>query len=63
MLGLVSFEMVLSWNVGTLLLVFGVSGSGRILSFHPYRWPRPDLAPPSPFLSCDPVIWHSGDSS
>ena len=21
---------------------------------HPYRWLRPDLVPPSPFLQCDP---------
>ena len=24
------------------------------LSTHPYRWLRPDLVPPSPFLQCDP---------
>ena len=24
------------------------------LSSHPYRWLRPDLVPPSPFLQCDP---------
>ena len=23
-------------------------------SSHPYRWLRPDLVPPSPFLQCDP---------
>ena len=28
---------------------------------HPYRWLRPDLVPPSPFLQCDPAA--TGDGS
>ena len=27
---------------------------------HPYRWLRPDLVPPAPFLQCDPRLTPDG---
>ena len=27
---------------------------------HPYRWLRPDLVPPAPFLQCDPRLTSDG---
>ena len=27
---------------------------------HPYRWLRPDLVPPAPFLQCDPRLTLDG---
>ena len=40
--------------------LFGVAiGFGRTPRFHPYRWLRPDLVPPAPFLqwSASPYSW------
>ena len=30
------------------------------LQVHPYRWLRPDLVTPAPFLSCDPGLTDDG---
>ena len=27
---------------------------------HPYKWLRPELVPPAPFLECKPHITHGG---
>ena len=27
---------------------------------HPYKWLRPELVPPAPFLQCDPVLTPGG---
>ena len=27
---------------------------------HPYKWLRPDLVPPAPFLQCDPLVTPGG---
>ena len=27
---------------------------------HPYRWLRPDLVPPAPFLQCEPCLTPGG---
>ena len=27
---------------------------------HPYRWLRPDLVPPAPFLQCEPHLTSGG---
>ena len=29
-------------------------------SVHPYRWLRPDLVPPAPFLQCEPCLTPGG---
>ena len=29
-------------------------------SVHPYRWLRPDLVPPAPFLQCEPHLTPGG---
>ena len=41
---------------------FGVGGIGfgRIPWFHPYRWLRPDLVPPAPFLQCASCLTPGG---
>ena len=35
-------------------------GFGRNPSVHPYRWLRPDLVPPAPFLQCEPCLTPVG---
>ena len=29
---------------------------------HPYKWLRPDLVPPAPFLQCDPLSTPGGSA-
>ena len=35
-----------------------IRGGG--IGFRPYKWLRPDLVPPAPFLQCDPHLTHGG---
>ena len=35
-------------------------GSGGSFLIHPYKWLRPDLVPPAPFLQCEPHLTPGG---
>ena len=38
----------------------GGIGSGEDPLVHPYKWLRPDLVPPAPFLQCEPHLPPGG---
>ena len=52
--------MVWWFTVGMRLVGGGVIGYGRIPWCIPYKWLRPDLVPPAPFLQCQPHRTPSG---
>ena len=41
-------------------LVKGGSPCSSLVQVHPYKWLRPDLVPPAPFLQCDPLVTPGG---
>ena len=43
-------DLEVSWALAT----------GKQPSVHPYKWLRPDLIPPAPFLQCEPCFTPDG---